>query len=89
MTEWEWADPAIPLIAARCAHCYQLVARYCAPRSNGPGSWESGRNGCTCDPAPVLPEGDELDRLVTRARRASKGFDVDAPVKIRVRRALR
>jgi len=83
--QWETVEAPQPLIAARCKRCYQLVAKYWAT-SDEPGWWESvapRRGGCTCDPPPVLPEGDELARLIARAHRKARGT-LDAPLTIRL-----
>lgn len=86
----------LPLLAARCTRCNHLYARYmytiergADQEAAGVGEWKFGsRKHCECDPAPTLPEGDELDWYVARARRAA-GADLDesrnAVVTIRVR----
>ena len=47
------------LIVARCTRCYRFAARY-----RESGGWERGVE-CRCDP--VLPQGDDLARLVAQA----------------------
>lgn len=93
MTEpkWEWVYPPVPLIAARCRRCYRLHARYLyqldsASDEVGTGQWEIGsRNSCECAPAPLLPDGAELARLIERAKRKVDGPTVvNAVVTIRV-----
>jgi hypothetical protein len=92
-SEWETVRAPIRLIAARCKRCHHLVARYVGmPDDDGtPGHWEpAARRGCSCQPPPVLPEGEELAGLVARAlekykSRSTPGIGlVDAVMTIRV-----
>lgn len=64
------------LIKALCDSCYKEVAVYeCDPGCPGcqasGGTWSAGGR-CRCGP-PALPEGPELEQLITRARRKGPG----------------
>jgi hypothetical protein len=76
------------LVAALCDRCGKKVAVYecdngCTGCQASGGSWRpEGR--CRCGP-PALPEGSELARLITRARRVGPRRPVGtASAKVRV-----
>jgi hypothetical protein len=77
-------DP--PLITARCARCFRVAGKYWV--ADGEGFWMESRamagRVCRCDPAPVLPSGEELAGLLVRAQRAGNTSYATAPVVIRV-----
>jgi len=75
---FDWAEmqelPAVEvLIVARCGR----EGRICAHDLSIEGDEQRARwvpdvqraGGCSCDPAPKLPEGGELERYVARAKR--------------------
>ncbi|MDT5149221.1 MAG: hypothetical protein QOI01_954 [Mycobacterium sp.] len=76
------------LITARCSQCHRPVGTFWAedPCEHHPvpdsGTWAHGM--CSCTPAPRLPTGAELAKLVDRARRRNHGGDRHAAVTIRV-----
>ena len=75
-----------PLIAARCTRCFRLAAKYWV--IDGEAMWFESRRMfgkvCRCDPAPVLPDGADLDELLARARREPSVSLYRAPFEIRV-----
>ena len=85
---WEEVDVPGPLIAARCRHCYRLVAKYYPGRDQlvGVTGWVTeGRGHCVCEPRPALPTGDELAVLIGRAERQTRRTStIRAPLQIRV-----
>jgi hypothetical protein len=66
---------AIALVTARCAGCGCRIATYwadpgfCDEHPAPAGEWRTWNASCTCMPAPRLPEGAKLEKLVERARR--------------------
>ena len=75
-----------PLITARCRRCFLVAAKYWV--KDGEGFWVESNcmygRVCRCDPAPVLPDGEQLDGLLARARRAGNTSYRRAPVVIHV-----
>ena len=76
------------LIAARCDTCFKLVAIYeedsaCPGCLAVGGLWTSQRR-CRCPGTPSLPQGNELDALIERARRMQPSPGGRAPVRVRV-----
>jgi hypothetical protein len=73
----------LPMVLVRCRRCRLPVGQYCED-SHGEGGWRrrDEERSCTCDPPPVLPEGDELARLLKRARRIRHRADGRARVTV-------
>jgi hypothetical protein len=65
---WEEVDPpGDVLLMARCTRCSRVAGKYWEE-----GQWQDQRHRpgwCDCTPWPVLPSGEELAKLVERARR--------------------
>jgi hypothetical protein len=62
-----------PLITARCRRCFLVAGKYWV--KDGEGFWFGSQRMhrgrvCRCDPAPVLPDGEQLAGFIARARRA-------------------
>lgn len=70
-------------IVARCARCGQIVATYGAAAwdcdHTPPADWH-GPSRCSCMPAPVLPAGEDLGKLLDRARRQRAGKPITTRV---------
>jgi hypothetical protein len=80
-----FAGPDRALIEARCARCGRHVGVYWIDESASQGEWIFRFRACTCTPAPRLPAGEQLEKLIDRGRRARHTDDVThAPVKIRI-----
>jgi hypothetical protein len=61
-----------PLLRVCCRRCSKTVATWIAD-ADGRGDWHNEhRKRCRCDPPPPLPEGQELEKLVARARRKNR-----------------
>ena len=72
----------LPMVLVRCRRCRHPAALYCED-AQGDGGWSYRDEGsCTCDPPPVLPQGDELARLLKRARRIGHRADGRARVTV-------
>jgi hypothetical protein len=72
----------LPMVLVRCRRCRRQAGQY-REDSHGDGNWSYRDEGsCTCDPPVVLPQGDELVRLVKLARRRGQRADGKAPVKV-------
>jgi len=83
------------LLAAVCKRCGRMVAKYAGSGQQPPQWWRFARVehragttdlflGCACDPAPLLPQGEQLEKLLARARRHDAPSRFRAPLKIRV-----
>ena len=71
----------LPWVLVRCRRCHQPVALYCEDAGGVVGEWRRRDEGsCACDPPVVLPDGQELARLVKKAQRA--GPDHGAPASV-------
>lgn len=79
-------------VVARCARCHRHAATYwltdtCTypdcPTGGLRGEWRPSPK-CLCNPAPELPSGERLDKLVQRALRKPPRSERSAPVGIRV-----
>jgi hypothetical protein len=70
------------MVLVRCRRCHRPAGQYCQD-ARGQGEWRHrDQRFCSCDPPPVLPDGDELARLVKLARRRGQRADSKAPVSV-------
>jgi hypothetical protein len=81
---WELPEP---MVLVRCRRCRRPVGVYYV-EADGTGEWRRRDVlRCRCDPAPELPSGDELGKLVASARaRRDNGFTGMARAPISVSR---
>jgi hypothetical protein len=62
----------LPLLRVCCSRCSKTAATWITD-TNGSGDWhKEHRKRCRCDPSPSLPEGQELEKYVARARRINR-----------------
>jgi hypothetical protein len=78
-----WEEVEVPdevLLMARCTRCGRVAGKLWHS-----GQWQDQRHRpgwCECQPWPVLPSGDELAKLVARARGKPARVFGDARLKI-------
>jgi len=72
----------LPMVLVRCRRCHRPAGCYWED-ARGEGNWRHrDQRFWSCDPPPVLPDGDELTRLVKLARRRGHRAGGKTPVSV-------